>query len=201
MTNRALTRLSGVTTEQVIYAAPCRLIGVLPELLTTGTIKLRDDSVAAPVIPTTPAAVAAAGGSLADATYYAKIVAVDKYGEFSLPSTEVSATTATTNNSVTFTWDAMDNAVSYRIFFGTVSGTLPKYFEATAATYTLTTTTGQLTATIPATATAGNNQLKAQCAIGLLQAGKFFGSAVFHKGLTAQLSVGTDISAIVWEAM
>jgi hypothetical protein len=62
------------------------------------------------------------------------------------------------------------------------------------------TTTGTITARDNATAVGGTP--KHVCAIGLLQAGKTFGQGVFFaKGLTVQLSVGTDLSLIAWEAM
>jgi hypothetical protein len=61
------------------------------------------------------------------------------------------------------------------------------------------TTTG--TITLRNTATAVGATAKHICAIGLLQAGKTFGphGAVFESGLTVQLSVGTDLSLIVFE--
>lgn len=62
------------------------------------------------------------------------------------------------------------------------------------------TTTG--TITIRDSATAAGTGTKHVCAIGLLQAGKNFGGGVrFAKGLTVQLSVNTDLSLIVWEAL
>lgn len=36
------TRLSGTTNDQVIFAGPCVLYGVYPELTTTGTIEIHD---------------------------------------------------------------------------------------------------------------------------------------------------------------
>lgn len=197
-------RFAAVTTEQLAVTGRCRVHGISPDLTTTGTVTLRDDTTAVPLTPTTPVAVVAAGGSLADATYYFKVVGVDKYGEFTLPSTEVSATTATTNNSVYVTWDVMANASSYRVFFGTASGVLPKYFAAPAGgaaldSFTLTTTVGQLTATIPATATAGTTRLKSKSAIALLQTGKDLYGAVFVDGVTVSLSVATDLGALVYE--
>ena len=60
------------------------------------------------------------------------------------------------------------------------------------------TTTG--TITIREGATAGGT-IKHVCAIGLTQAGKSFGGVVFPRGMSMQLSVGTDLSLIVWEAL
>lgn len=66
-------------------------------------------------------ATAAAGGSLADNTYYYRIASVTKYGE-QFVGGEDSATTATTNNSVTLTWTADSNAKLYKIYRGTSAG-------------------------------------------------------------------------------
>lgn len=64
------------------------------------------------------------------------------------------------------------------------------------------TTTGTITVRNQATAAGGSGNIKHVTAIGLLQAGKTFGpGAVFENGLTVQLSVSTDLSAIVWEPM
>lgn len=50
-----------------------------------------------------------------------------------------------------------------------------------------------------ANATGGGNVVHV-CAIGLTQQGKQFDGAQFLNGLTVQLSVATDLSAIIWEA-
>lgn len=72
---------------------------------------------------TSPAvtATAAAGGSLADDEYFYVIASVTAEGEL-IPGTEDSATTATTNNSVTLTWTADANARNYVIFRGLATG-------------------------------------------------------------------------------
>ena len=201
---RFITRTAAATTEQVILASRGRLHGVVPEPATAaGTITVRDDNTAGPLTPTTPGGTgSASGGGLAAATYYAKIVAVDRWGEFSLPSTEVNsgALGGVNVNHFAITWDAMDNAVSYRIFFGTASGVLPKYFESTTNSFDLTTTTGQLTATIPAARTAGTARTRIYCAIGLAAAGKDPEGAVFERGIVVQLSNAADRVAIIYEA-
>jgi hypothetical protein len=45
------SRTAGNTTENVIFAGPCVLFGVFPELTTTGTITIRDSATAAAVTP------------------------------------------------------------------------------------------------------------------------------------------------------
>lgn len=61
------------------------------------------------------------------------------------------------------------------------------------------TTTGTITLRDSATAAAGT--AKHVCAIGLTQAGKDLGGVLFASGLTVQLSVATDLTAISWEAV
>lgn len=61
------------------------------------------------------------------------------------------------------------------------------------------TTTG--TITVRDTATVAGAGTVHVCAIGLLQAGKTFGGIFFAKGLSIHLSVATDLSMIVWEAI
>lgn len=65
------------------------------------------------------------------------------------------------------------------------------------------TTTGTITVRNQPTAAGGAGNVKHVCAIGLLQAGKTFGpkGIILEKGLTVQLSVATDLSAIVWEPL
>ena len=63
------------------------------------------------------------------------------------------------------------------------------------------TTTGTITLRDAAATGGGAGAVKHVCAIGLTQAGKTFGmkGAFFASGLTAQLSVATDLSLIVWQ--
>ena len=59
------------------------------------------------------------------------------------------------------------------------------------------TTTGTITLRNQATAAGGASA--SVSAIGLTQAGKEFEGAVFEKGLTIQLSVGTDLTSVIYE--
>lgn len=61
------------------------------------------------------------------------------------------------------------------------------------------TTTG--TITVRGAAATGGSNVRAVCAIGLTQAGKSFDGALFPDGLTVQLSVNTDLSAIIYETL
>lgn len=60
------------------------------------------------------------------------------------------------------------------------------------------TTTG--TVTLRNAATTGGSNVVSVSAIGLLQQGKHFDGATLDSGLTVQLSVGTDLCTIVYEA-
>lgn len=197
-----LFRTAAATTEQIVCAGRCLVYSIIPEVATSaGTITLRNDSTTQPLAPTTPAATGVdTGGSLGAATYYVKITSVDKWGYESAPSSEVnSGALADANNHVTLTWDAMTNAVSYRVYFGTASGVLPKYFTSTTNSYDLTTITGQLTATIPSAASTAT--VKKVSPIATLQAGIHFGGVLFDQGLTVHLSNSADLTGVVYEAL
>ena len=72
-------------------------------------------------IPILSSATASAGGSLVDDTYYYKITATGINGE-SLPSIEKSATTSSTNNSVTLVYKTKEPASKITIYKGLASG-------------------------------------------------------------------------------
>lgn len=67
-------------------------------------------------------AVIAAGGTLAAATYFYKVTALNAYGE-STPGAEGSDTSASSNNTSSLTWTAVTGATSYNIYRGTVTNT------------------------------------------------------------------------------
>lgn len=71
--------------------------------------------------PTSPAAVAASGGYLPVATYYYVITSIDTEIE-SGPTAEVSAASASTNNSIALTWTPNAFASGYRIYRSATSG-------------------------------------------------------------------------------
>jgi len=71
--------------------------------------------------PTGVSAAAVSGGSLDDDTYYYRVAAITLYGE-QIASTEVSATTSGTHNTVRLTWTADSNAKLYAIYKGTATG-------------------------------------------------------------------------------
>jgi hypothetical protein len=106
------------------------------------------------VAPTTPSASLAAGGTLADDTWYYRVTSVDDVGE-TTGCTEVNATTSGSNNSVLLNWDDMTGATSYRVYRSTTSSVYTSasdsglHFVAavTASTYTDTGAVSPLTST------------------------------------------------------
>lgn len=85
----------------------------------------------------------ATGGTLAAATYYVKIVAVDSSGNNTAAGAEsvgVAVTGAT--SSIAYTWTAVAGAASYRIYYGTAAGAESGYYTSTGASFTLTATAG-----------------------------------------------------------
>jgi len=83
------------------------------------------------------------GGTLYAGNFFAKIVAVDQYGGFTVPSTE-SASVAITGQtgSITWAWTASTGAVSYRVYTGPVTGGQVTYFTTTSNSLVQTTTIG-----------------------------------------------------------
>lgn len=90
----------------------------------------------------------AVGGTLAAATYYYRITALNAKGE-SLPGKEQFITTTGATSSVAITWTAVTGATSYRIYRGTTSLGQNVYY--TSATNSFTDTGAANTAGIPNT--------------------------------------------------
>ena len=98
------------------------------------------------------------GGSLAAATYYVKVCAVDGLGAVTPVGAESAAVTTTgTTSSIAYTWASVPRASSYRVYYGTAAGAENAYFTTNTNSFTLTATNG--TAGTPPTVnrTAGAN--------------------------------------------
>ena len=93
------------------------------------------------------------GGSLATATYYYKISALNASGE-SVGSAEASAAVTGPTGSVALTWSAVTGATSYRVYRGTAAGVQNVYY-ATANVTTYTDTGAASTAGSPLTTPTG----------------------------------------------
>lgn len=91
------------------------------------------------------------GGTLAAATYYVKITAVDSGGNQTAAGPESTGVTTTgTTSSIAYTWTAVSGASSYRIYYGTTAGGEAAYYTSATNSFTLTATAG--TAGTPPTA-------------------------------------------------
>jgi hypothetical protein len=94
--------------------------------------------------PTLPSGTpSASGGTVAAATHYAKIVAVDGNGNTTLAGAEsVGVTTTGSTSSIAWTWTAVTGAISYQIWVGTSAGAETSYFTSSTNSYTQTTSAG-----------------------------------------------------------
>lgn len=87
--------------------------------------------------PGTPTATpTGTGSSLYGGTFYAKVQAVDQWGALTALSTESTAVTVTTGQTIPWSWTATSNAVSYRLYVGPSSGGEYAYFTSNTANYT-----------------------------------------------------------------
>lgn len=91
------------------------------------------------------------GGTLAAASYFYKVTAINVFGE-TIASAEATVTTTGTTSSVGITWPASTGATSYRIYRGTATGAENVYYTSTTNAFT---DTGAVNtaATPPASAT------------------------------------------------
>lgn len=110
-----------------------------------GTTKLRSsvrlgsiNQPSAPILTTN----SPTGGTLAAATYFYRIVAVDFFGSTTTPSSELSVTTTGSTSSITLAWALVSGAYSYRIYRGTTSGGQNLYYTVTGTNTTSFTDTG-----------------------------------------------------------
>jgi hypothetical protein len=92
-------------------------------------------------------------GSLAPGTYYFKVTALDVNGVESLPSTEQSTIITSSQTCISVYWLTSGDGYDYRLYFSTTSGAENQYFQILNNTFTLTQTTGGVSATPPVTST------------------------------------------------
>lgn len=103
-------------------------VGAAPPAAPLPTTKL---SVPGTVTPTP----SGTGGTLAAATYYYKVTALNAAGE-TTGSAEANTTTSGTTSSVALAWTAIPGATSYRVYRGTVTGTQTLYYTTATNSYT-----------------------------------------------------------------
>lgn len=61
------------------------------------------------------------GGTLTAATYFAEVIPIDAFGNLGNQTLELSTTTTGSTSSIAYSWTALANAVSYRVYIGTTS--------------------------------------------------------------------------------
>lgn len=121
-------------------------------------------AIAAPTMGST--ATATTGGTLAAATYFYVVTAINAAGE-TLKSTEVSQVTTGATSTVTINWTAVTGATGYKIYRATATGAevyLTTAAGQSTATYTDTGSNTPTTAVPPTINTTGATDLKLQFA-------------------------------------
>jgi hypothetical protein len=105
---------------------------------------------------TTPTGTGGASGSIADGTYYAKIVALDAAGGTTSPGGDSTPITLSTGGigSIAWAWTQIPGAVTYQIWVGASAGGENSYFTSRVNSYTQTTTSGT-GGTMPGSNTSG----------------------------------------------
>lgn len=137
-------------TDCMIYGvSPTGYNGYYPSVTVvdanTFTVPVSVASLSPLTTPTAPTGVGSGtGGTVAAATYYAKIVAVDGNGATTLAGAEVAVGVTTTGatSSIAWSWTAVPGAVSYQIWVGTATGAETSFFTSTTNSYTQTTSAG-----------------------------------------------------------
>lgn len=90
------------------------------------------------------------GGNLQAGTYYAKVQSIDQWGSPSALSTEATQATTGSTSTITWTWNAVAGATSYRLFIGPATNSQVIYFTSATNSYTQTTATINLATNLPA---------------------------------------------------
>lgn len=96
----------------------------------------------------------ATGGTLAAATYYYKVTALDAFGE-TTASPEASVTTTGTTSSVGLAWVAVTGATSYKVYRGTTAGGESTFYTTVTNSFTDTGAAGTAGTVPTANTTAG----------------------------------------------
>jgi len=115
---------------------------------TNGTVPVSNTTTLSAPTANTPTT-ATTGGTLAAATYYYKVTAINAVGE-TLPSAEVSIATTGSTSTTTVTWSSVTGATGYKIYRGTAAGAESVYYTVGAVT-TFTDTGATSTAGTPPT--------------------------------------------------
>ena len=106
-------------------------------------------------------------GSLAAATYYAKVVAVDANGFMTAGGAESAATTLTATGEITWSWTAISGAKTYQLWVGTATGA-ENTFVGSLATTSYTQTATLTSGTMPTTNASGSVLVPGSASVGSL---------------------------------
>jgi hypothetical protein len=131
---KQVTGLSYPTASSQSFSFP-QLIGVAPPSAPAPTTRL--------AVPSGVSATASAGGSLAAATYYYRVTALNAVGE-TIGSPECSITLTGINNAVALSWASVTGATGYRVYRGTSSFGEGVYYATATTSYTDTGASGTL---------------------------------------------------------
>jgi hypothetical protein len=93
------------------------------------------------------------GGTLASATYYYKVTALNGSGE-TVGSSEASYVATGSTSSISLSWTAVPGATSYKIYRGTTTGAENHYFVSTVASFVDTGSSAGTAGAIPVSNTA-----------------------------------------------
>lgn len=127
------------------------------------------------------------GGTLAAATYYYKVTALNAVGE-TTGSTEASVTTTGSTSSVALAWAAVTGATSYRIYRGTAAGSENVYYTSATNAFTDTGATGTA-GTVPVSNTTQVSAPGTITAIGS-SFGGYLPAGTYYYKITATNQVG-----------
>lgn len=119
----APTAVSLATFQGALVSANAQTVSPTP---TTGPVNDWDPTLLSPPVQSN-ATTSTTGGSLAAATYYYEITALNARGETTV-SNEKSVTTTGSTSSNTITWAAIVGATSYRVYRGTSAGAENVYY-------------------------------------------------------------------------
>jgi hypothetical protein len=111
-------------------------------------------------------------GSLYAGIYYFRITALDINNVETPANTETSVVVGSTQSCISISWPFEGSASSYRVYFGTLSGSENQYVSSSVNSYTFTTLSGGTANTIPLTSSSvaavpGTTTLSAMNEIGI----------------------------------
>ena len=136
---------------------------------------------------------AATGGTLAAATYYYVVSAINAQGE-TLKSNELSITTTGATSSNTVSWAAITGATGYRVYRGTATGAQTVYYAVGAVTSYVDTGSTATAGTPSGTNTTGL-ATPVQAALATVTTGGTLAAATYFYVVSATNSIGETLKS------